>query len=96
MHRDRREVRPGMAVGARGAQDVEIRAGLRDRDVEAVREGGNEAQVLLGQLDREDRRRSLGVQKGCPLVADVRGAGRARGEDLIGERAVDAGPLGDD
>src|SRR4029079_7274825 len=38
----------------------------------------------------------VGLDEVGPLVADHRGAGRARGEDLVGERPVDAVALGED
>ncbi len=56
----------------------------------------DQAEVLGCEREREGNRRRLGVEERVALVADHGRAGGARGEDVVGERAIDAVALGED
>src|SRR6476469_5450877 len=93
--RDRGEV--ALAAALRGGRfdGVQVRPGLRHVHADGLGEGGDEPQVLGREVERERHGRRLGLEERGALVADQRGAGGARGQDVIRGGTLDAGRLGE-
>ena len=77
--------RAAAALAARRADDARLASACGTPHPERRGEAGDEPQVLRRELERERDRRPVRVEEGRPLVADVRRADGARGEDVVGE-----------
>src|SRR5206468_7515255 len=93
---NRREVLRRPTLGRRLADELQVRRRLGHLDAERGGELGDEPEVLLGELQRERDGCPAGIEERRSLVAEVWRAGRAGGDDVVGEGAIDSGRLGED